>query len=35
VSDIHLALSSAIGVVVAWTAAAVAAGAWRTRTREI
>ena len=35
VSDIHVALGGAIAVVIAWTAAAVAAGAWRTRTREI
>jgi hypothetical protein len=35
VSDIHVALGSAIAVVVAWAATAVAAGAWRTRTREI
>jgi hypothetical protein len=35
VSDIHIALGSAIAVVIAWGAAAVAAGAWRTRTREI
>jgi ABC-2 type transport system permease protein len=35
VSDIHVALGSAIAVVVAWMAAALAAGAWRTRTREI
>lgn len=34
-SDIHVALGSAIAVVVAWAAAAVAAGAWRTRTCEI
>ena len=35
VSDIHVALGSAIAVVIAWAAAALAAGAWRTRTREI
>ena len=35
VSDIHVALGSAIAVVIAWSAAALAAGAWRTRTREI
>jgi hypothetical protein len=34
-SDVHVALGSAIAVVIAWGAAAVAAGAWRTRTREI
>ena len=35
VSDIHVALGGAIAVVIAWAAAAVAAGAWRTQTREI
>jgi hypothetical protein len=35
VSDVHVALGSAIAVVIAWAAAALAAGAWRTRTREI
>ena len=35
VSDIHVALGGAIAVVIAWAAAAVAAGAWRTLTREI
>jgi hypothetical protein len=32
---LHMALATAIFVVLAWTAAAFAAGAWRTRTREI
>jgi hypothetical protein len=35
VSDVHIALGSAIAVVIAWGGAALAAGAWRTRTREI
>jgi roadblock/LC7 domain-containing protein len=35
VSDIHVALGSAIAVVIAWSALALGAGAWRTRTREI
>jgi len=35
VSDINVALGAAIAVVIAWAAAALAAGAWRTRTREI
>ena len=34
-SDVHVALGTAIAVVLAWIAAALAAGAWRTRTREI
>ena len=33
--DIHTTLGVAIAVVVAWIAAAFAAGAWRTKTREI
>jgi ABC-type transport system involved in multi-copper enzyme maturation permease subunit len=33
--DIHMTLGAAIAVVVAWIAAAFAAGAWRTKTREI
>jgi ABC-2 type transport system permease protein len=33
--DYTLALGTAIAVVAAWTVAALAAGAWRTRTREI
>ena len=33
--DIHVALAGALAVVLAWGAAALAAGAWRTRTREI
>jgi hypothetical protein len=35
VSNIDVALPSAIAVVIVWAAAAVTAGAWRTRTREI
>jgi ABC-2 type transport system permease protein len=35
VSDVHVGLAGAIAVVIAWAAAAVAAGAWRTQTREI
>jgi ABC-2 type transport system permease protein len=35
VSNVDVALVSAIAVVIAWATAAVAAGAWRTRTREI
>lgn len=35
VNDVHVALAGAIAAVVAWAAAAVAAGAWRTRNREI
>ena len=35
ISNIHVGLASAIAVVIAWAAAAMAAGAWRTRTREI
>jgi ABC-2 type transport system permease protein len=34
-NELHLALGTAIAVVAAWGAAALAAGAWRTRTREI
>lgn len=33
--SIHLALATAIVVVIAWGAAAFVAGAWRTKTREI
>jgi ABC-type transport system involved in multi-copper enzyme maturation permease subunit len=33
--DVHTTLGVAIAVVVAWIAAAFAAGAWRTKTREI
>lgn len=33
--DLHMALTTAIVVVLAWAAAAFAAGAWKTRTREI
>jgi predicted small integral membrane protein len=33
--DLHMALITAIVVVLAWAGAAFAAGAWRTRTREI
>jgi ABC-type transport system involved in multi-copper enzyme maturation permease subunit len=33
--DLHVALVTAIVVVVAWAAAALGLGAWRTRTREI
>ena len=33
--DLQMSLITAIVVVVAWAAAAFAAGAWRTRTREI
>jgi ABC-type transport system involved in multi-copper enzyme maturation permease subunit len=33
--DIHMTLGAAIAVVIAWIAAAFAAGAWRTKTREI
>jgi hypothetical protein len=32
---VHMGLGIAIAVLVAWTAAAFAAGAWKTRTREI
>jgi ABC-type transport system involved in multi-copper enzyme maturation permease subunit len=32
---IHITLAAAIAVLVAWVAAAFAAGAWRTKTREI
>jgi hypothetical protein len=35
IADLHVALVTAILVVVAWAAAALALGAWRTRTREI
>jgi hypothetical protein len=35
VSEIHVALGGAIAVVIAWGAVTVAAGAWRTRTREL
>ena len=35
VNNIDVGLAGAIAVVIAWAAAAVAAGAWRTRTREI
>ena len=35
VSNIDVGLASAIAVVIAWAAVAVAAGAWRTQTREI
>jgi hypothetical protein len=35
VSDVHVALITAVVVVVAWSAAALGLGAWRTRTREI
>jgi hypothetical protein len=34
-ADVHTTLGVAIAVLVAWIAAAFAAGAWRTRTREI
>jgi len=34
-ADLHVALFTAILVVVAWAAAALGLGAWRTRTREI
>jgi hypothetical protein len=34
-SGIHVALGGAIAVVLVWGAVALAAGAWRTRTREI
>ena len=33
--DYTLALGTSVAVVIAWAAAALAAGAWRTRTREI
>ena len=33
--DVHIALVSAVLVVIAWAATALALGAWRTRTREI
>ena len=33
--DYTLALGTSVAVVTAWTVAALAAGAWRTRTREI
>ena len=33
--DYKIALGTAIAVVAAWIAAALAAGAWRTKTREI
>jgi hypothetical protein len=33
--DLQMSLITAIVVVVAWAAAAFAAGAWRNRTREI
>jgi hypothetical protein len=33
--NVHMGLVTAVVVVVAWAAAAFAAGAWRTRTREI
>ena len=33
--DYTIALGTAIAVVLAWIAAALAAGAWRTKTREI
>jgi hypothetical protein len=33
--DYKLALGTAIAVVAAWIAAALVAGAWRTKTREI
>jgi hypothetical protein len=33
--DYTLALGTSIAVVIAWAVAALAAGAWRTRTREI
>jgi hypothetical protein len=35
VNGLHVALGTAIAVVIGWAAAALAAGAWRTRTREI
>jgi hypothetical protein len=34
-ADVHTTLAVAIAVVAAWVAAAFAAGAWRTKTREI
>jgi ABC-type transport system involved in multi-copper enzyme maturation permease subunit len=34
-TDLKVALGTAVAVVLAWIAAALAAGAWRTRTREI
>ena len=33
--DLHVALVTAIVVVIAWSAVALGLGAWRTRTREI
>lgn len=33
--DVHVALLTAVLVVIAWAAAALGLGAWRTRTREI
>jgi hypothetical protein len=35
VAGLHVALGSAVAVLLAWSVAALAAGAWRTRTREI
>jgi hypothetical protein len=35
VAGLHVALGSAVAVVLAWALASLAAGAWRTKTREI
>jgi hypothetical protein len=35
VPGLHVALGTAIAVVIGWAAVALTAGAWRTRTREI